>query len=95
MVFTPTTDRVDVRITTATADLDFGLSEPVRLTCSFDADQPPFVSSPPTEVAGPPPGELAFTGPSTYLWTAIIVFVLLDVGYLAWSTGRPGRRRFS
>ncbi len=94
MDFTATGDRIDVRIATATATLDLG-GESVELSCTFAPDQPPFVSSPPTEVAGPPPGELAFTGPSTYLWAAIIVFVLLDVGYLVWSVGRPERRRFS
>lgn len=94
MVFTPNADRIEVRLAAGTAELDLGLGEPVRFTCAFGDEEPPFVSSPPTEVAGPPE-ELAFTGVSTYLWAALIVFVLVDVGYLLWSAGRPERRRVS
>lgn len=94
MVFTPNSDAVAFRMSTASAALDLGLAEPVQLTCTFDEAQPPFVASPPAQVS-PPPGELAFTGPSTYLWAAIIVFVLLDVGYLLWSASRPERRPLS
>ncbi|MEM9202145.1 MAG: hypothetical protein AAGC53_10815 [Actinomycetota bacterium] len=94
MVFTPNSDAVAFRMSTASAALDLGLAEPVQLTCTFDEAQPPFVASPPAQVS-PPPGELAFTGPSTYLWAAIIVLVLLDVGYLLWSASRPERRPLS
>ena len=47
--------------------------------------------TPPIEVAGPPP-ELAITGPNSYLWAAVITFLMLDVGYLLWSIGRPEKR---
>ncbi len=91
MVFTPTASPVTVRLAAATLDLDLGLAEPVQLACVFD-DTPPHVTSPPPDVSPPEPPELAITGPGTYLWAGIVVFVLLDVGYLAWSATRPRRR---
>ena len=89
MTFTPTADRVAFRLAAATLVMRLGDTD-VDVSCAFDVEQPPIVVTPPGEIAGPPPGELAVTGPSL-LVAGIVVFVLLDVGYLAWSATRPRR----
>ncbi|MEO0494222.1 MAG: hypothetical protein AAF081_12485 [Actinomycetota bacterium] len=90
MTFTPTATRVEFRFADASLRIDLP-GGALELACSFDPDQPPIVQTPPNEVAGPPPGELAVTGPNPLLLTAIVIFVLFDVGYLAWSATRPRR----
>lgn len=87
MTFTPTGDRVAFRLAAGSILLRIGPD--VEVVCGFDVQQPPIVVTPPGEIAGPP--ELAVTGPSPLLVAGIVVFVLLDVGYLAWSATRPRR----
>ena len=87
MTFTPIGDRVAFRLAAGSILLRIGPD--VEVECAFDVEQPPIVVTPPGEIAGPP--ELAVTGPSPLLVAGIVVFVLLDVGYLAWSATRPRR----
>ena len=69
----------------------------VTFTCDPGTNLAAFVSTTVTGATGAATrvlgAQLAFTGPRSVVLLTILAFILLDLGYLAWSATTPARRR--
>jgi len=85
IVWTP--DSAEIRVTIAS------LPNPVVFKCDADAGTNPILDTSAPQVLGE---SLAFTGTrgGGPLLPIAISLILLDLGYMAWSTTRPDRRKF-